>query len=558
MRGLLARAVRRSGQLTFASASDVAPGPPPERFRQALSLVGPLTGRSVIDVGCWTGGLLSLCASAGAAHLVGIDLEGPWLEVATRAVPTAQFKAVKHLGELDRAGVAPADVVFFLETLEHLPRGSEPEALRALHGLVGHGGRLILSTPVAGLAALLDPAWSLVGHRHYRPHTVEGLLLCSGFRPVARWYSGDTREVLDVALFYATKHLLRRPYQTPSFLRRPQRAPTARRRPDATTVWVEAVRDRDPPPKVELRLTRAWPTEIAVHPLGPPPSSSTSADHDDRLPLRSISRTPPAVVVPTRNSARTLEACLRSLRAQTMPCAIVVVDNGSTDATLEIARRLADRVHAAGPERSAQRNIGASLVLSEVVGFVDSDMLVGPDVVARATRALEEGAGAVIVPERSFGVGFWAEVRAFERSFYVGSDSVEAARFFRRDVFEALGGFDETLPPGPEDWDLTRRTRASWPVARIDGWIDHDEGHPTLPGLLRKKAYYAPGLKAYARKHGAAAATSLDRPYLRRPWLIATKGPRIGAGLIVLKSGEAVAVLSRLRPPGRGGTGGSP
>jgi len=48
------------------------------------------------------------------------------------------------------------------------------------------------------------------------------------------------------------------------------------------------------------------------------------------------------VVVPTRNAARTLAACLESLRAQTTPCRTVVVDNGSTDATVTIAEQGAD------------------------------------------------------------------------------------------------------------------------------------------------------------------------------------------------------------------------
>jgi len=48
------------------------------------------------------------------------------------------------------------------------------------------------------------------------------------------------------------------------------------------------------------------------------------------------------VVVPTRNSSRTIEACLRSLRAQDHPCRVVVVDNHSSDDTVAVARLLAD------------------------------------------------------------------------------------------------------------------------------------------------------------------------------------------------------------------------
>ncbi|MHB1599880.1 MAG: glycosyltransferase family 2 protein, partial [Acidimicrobiales bacterium] len=103
------------------------------------------------------------------------------------------------------------------------------------------------------------------------------------------------------------------------------------------------------------------------------------------------------VVVPTRNSARTLDACLRSLRSQTHPCQIVVVDNASTDETAVIARATADVVLEGGPERSAQRNQGARAAQADVVGFIDSDMVLAPGVVAQAVAAVHRGAGAVIV-----------------------------------------------------------------------------------------------------------------------------------------------------------------
>ena len=249
------------------------------------------------------------------------------------------------------------------------------------------------------------------------------------------------------------------------------------------------------------------------------------------------------VVVPTRNSGRTLQACLESLRVQTAPCLIVVVDNHSTDGTLAIARHYADVVAVAGPERSAQRNFGAHLASSPVVGFVDSDMVVEPVVVGQVVAELASGSGAVVVPESSFGEGFWAEVRRFERSFYRGSDRIEAARFFQRDVFDAVGGFDEAMEPGGEDWDLTIRVRSVAPVSRISAEIAHDEGRPTFWSACAKKRYYAAGLKAFALKHGTASLSVLDRPYLRRPWMIFAQGPRLGLGLVALKTGEATAVV---------------
>lgn len=556
MRGLLARAASRSGELTFFETTDGATGEPPARFRQALALAGTLDGVSVVDVGCWTGEMLSLCAQGRAARLVGIDIGGPWLESARTRVPTAQLVPVRDLSELDDVAVPTADLILFLETLEHLPPRTERAALTSLARLMGPSSRLILSTPAAGLAALLDPAWPLLGHRHYRKRSLDSLLRGAGLEPIRYHYSGDALEATDVLLFYAAKHVLRRPYRTPAFLRRGLPELTASRSLDSTTIWVEARLRPEPTPglkadvsqrSVELGATVAMTSTIARDSLARKTglwmkrSSGTSCQI--------------AVVVPTRNSARTLETCLESLRAQSIPCTIVVVDNGSTDGTTEIARKLADVLAFTGPERSAQRNAGARLAPAPYVGFIDSDMVVGADVVAEALRALESGSGGVIVPERSFGTGFWAAVRAFERSFYVGSDGVEAARFFRRETFDAVGGFDETLPPGPEDWDLTVRVRSVSPVTRIDSWIDHDEGAPTLIGLWRKKSYYAPGLKIYTKRYGLGAGAHLDRPYVRQPWLLWSEGPKLGAGLVALKVGEGLAVAWGARRPSPAGSG---
>ena len=72
------------------------------------------------------------------------------------------------------------------------------------------------------------------------------------------------------------------------------------------------------------------------------------------------------------------------------------------------------------------------------------------------TKCECENVDALYIPERIVGDGFWIKVRDFERSFYVGT-VIDAVRFIRKDLFEKIGGFDETLI-GPEDWDLNRQS----------------------------------------------------------------------------------------------------
>jgi glycosyltransferase involved in cell wall biosynthesis len=254
-----------------------------------------------------------------------------------------------------------------------------------------------------------------------------------------------------------------------------------------------------------------------------------------------------SVVVPTRNSAAHLGTCLESIRAQTYErLELVVVDNHSMDVTPEIAASLADCVLTIGPERSAQRNAGARESDGEYLLFIDSDMTLEPDVVrqcAEAASAHPEPT-VVVIPEVSFGNGFWARCKALERSCYVGDETIEAARFFPRTLFLEIDGFDERLPAGPEDWDLHERARlAGATVARTTAFIHHDEGELRLGYTLAKKFHYGGSMGEYMRRHPQLARRQLRlvRPAFVRKWRMLADEPGVAAGMLFMKSLEFAA-----------------
>lgn len=255
-----------------------------------------------------------------------------------------------------------------------------------------------------------------------------------------------------------------------------------------------------------------------------------------------------SIVVPTRNSIRTIEACLRSVRAQThADVELVVVDNHSTDGTFEVARRLADIVERRGPERSAQRNRGAVLASGEFVAFIDSDMVLGPGVAAAAVHRLQvrRDEAALVIPERAFGAGPWASARVLEKELYLGLATVEAARVFRADVFVSVGGFDETMTSF-EDWDLHDRVLATAPIGRIDATVWHDEGRVALRTCFAKKRYYGADALAYTTRP-APQRRPLGRAALvrRTPALLAS--PVRATKLVVLKTVEAAGMAAGLQ-----------
>jgi GT2 family glycosyltransferase len=255
-----------------------------------------------------------------------------------------------------------------------------------------------------------------------------------------------------------------------------------------------------------------------------------------------------SVVVPTRDAGRTIETCLRSVRAQTWPALeLIVVDNGSVDGTWAVAERLADVALRGGPERSAQRNLGIGRAAGEWVCYVDADMELAPDVVERAVLAgTAAGAVGVAIAEESVGEGFWARCRALERRCLRDEPELRWPRLVRTGYLRDTGGFAPWLT-GTEDAELHRRMVAGGaPIVLADGLILHHEGRLTLAGLARKRRYYGRGLLAYRKAH-PGALTAQAKAVVRAAWrhrreLLAE--PVVAAGIAVMRTVELGAYLA--------------
>jgi len=253
-----------------------------------------------------------------------------------------------------------------------------------------------------------------------------------------------------------------------------------------------------------------------------------------------------SVVVTTKNNTATLDACLESIvKKQTYPnIELVVVDNFSTDDTQDIARRYTKKVYEKGPERSVQRNYAVEKASGEYVVIIDSDMVLAPEVIAQCVDAIQApGVTGVVIPEESFGQGFWAQCKKLERSFYVGVSYMEAARFFPKKIYQEVGGYDVNMVSG-EDWDLSQRIEAKGKLSRCAAYIYHNEGHISLWKTVRKKYYYAQKFSSYQQHNNnqqkSAQQTSIVGRYLlflRRPGKL-FKNPFLGLGVLFMKTCE--------------------
>jgi glycosyltransferase involved in cell wall biosynthesis len=180
-----------------------------------------------------------------------------------------------------------------------------------------------------------------------------------------------------------------------------------------------------------------------------------------------------SVVIATRNRAALLDAALASLRAQRdpPPFELIVADNGSTDATPEVATRHgAAYTYVGEPNRGKARNAGIALARGETVLFCDDDVVVPPHFLAAHAKAHDAeifplAVSGPIVNVPSADDRPEPTAANFSRAFFVTCNvSV------RTSALRAVGGFDESFDLyGWEDTELGARLRAHG-VRRVFAW----------------------------------------------------------------------------------------
>jgi glycosyltransferase involved in cell wall biosynthesis len=218
-----------------------------------------------------------------------------------------------------------------------------------------------------------------------------------------------------------------------------------------------------------------------------------------------------SVIIPTKNNEKTLTKCLLSIKQQNYPnIEIIVIDAFSSDQTKNLAERLGAQVMQLQSERTKAKNYGVGLARGDYVFFVDSDMILEPNVVRECLDACVRGRAGVIIPEASIGGGIWVRIRDFERRMYQGT-KIESARFFVRKHVLEVGGFDEDIITYEESTLPQKLERRGYKVnARIKSFILHNEEGFELKKWLRKKQYYSDTLRTYAERYPEYAREQLD------------------------------------------------
>ncbi|MCX4995251.1 glycosyltransferase [Streptomyces longwoodensis] len=254
---------------------------------------------------------------------------------------------------------------------------------------------------------------------------------------------------------------------------------------------------------------------------------------------------PVSVIVPAYNEKECIANTLESLARSTHPIEVVVVDDGSTDGTSQIARAAADRLGMRNVRIVRQENAGKPAALNngvrsarhDIVVMMDGDTVFEPDTVRQLVQPFADPrvgavAGNAKVGNRDTLIGAWQHIE-YVMGFNLDRRMYDLLRcmptipgaigaFRREAVLEAGGMSEDTLA---EDTDITIALhRAGWQVV----YQEHARAWTEAPGSLKQL-----WSQRYRWSYGTMQALWKHRKSLTE------KGPsgrfgRVGMPLVVL------------------------
>ncbi len=219
----------------------------------------------------------------------------------------------------------------------------------------------------------------------------------------------------------------------------------------------------------------------------------TKAETREKYPIVSV-------IIPALNEEKNIARCLQSIVSLNYPkdkLDVIVVDNGSVDNTCQVAASFHATVVECEGNIGAVRNAGARIAKGQIYAFLDADCVAQENWLAAAVDALAEDmigivGGICLVDSLESN---WVE-RAWVLNPIPQKKDVHhiatASFILRKEVFDQVGGFNETVTSG-EDMELSSRVRnAGYKLRLLPECAVFHFGYPKkLLALLKRQIWHA-------------------------------------------------------------------
>ncbi|MFH1433082.1 MAG: glycosyltransferase, partial [archaeon] len=212
-------------------------------------------------------------------------------------------------------------------------------------------------------------------------------------------------------------------------------------------------------------------------------------------------------IVPVYNGEKYIRECLMSILKQKFSgFEIIVVDDGSTDDTLDVLRKTMGIkiIESRHVGRSAVRNIGLRAARADVVFFVEADAFYSPNFLADCYRHFEDDSvGGVIGKLEVWNLtSVWTKCRAAELNARFSDYKPFTGWMYRKELVEKAGGFVESLNHG-EDILLGKKVRdLGYRIVFERKAVWKHKEPDTLGKVYRRAFVHGRELVAYYRRAG--------------------------------------------------------
>jgi SAM-dependent methyltransferase len=182
------------------------------RFSVEFVDIKDIANKDILDIGCGFGWCELDFIKKGCRSIKGIEIAGVDLEAAKENVhdPKASF----DIGSAIDIPYAPKsfDTVVSWEVIEHIPKNTELAMFKEIHRVLRPGGSFYLSTPHRHLLSnVMDPAWWLIGHRHYSKQQLKEFGLKTNLKLTKVEIKGKLWALSALLNMYISKWVFRRP-----------------------------------------------------------------------------------------------------------------------------------------------------------------------------------------------------------------------------------------------------------------------------------------------------------------------------------------------------------